>query len=168
LRLRSIFQLSLPVHFRLAPSANVPALPSNLTSDSHRMLHPLSAALELIFDRRRRSTFRPCQRTQPPTPIVSCVLSALPSSSPTAFAADQLSGPACGPTLNSSSVESLRRCLPAYLRLSPLVNLSALPANPTSDSSTIVFSVGAFRLTLDLHLRSTFRLAFLSTFDFRL
>jgi len=98
LRLPPIFRLSLPVRFQLAPSANVSALPSNLTSDSHRLLHPLGAALQLIFDRRRRSTFLPCQRTQPPTPIVHCVPSALPSSSPSAFAADQLSGLACGPS----------------------------------------------------------------------
>jgi hypothetical protein len=72
------------------------------------------------------------------------------------------------PTLNSSSVVPLRRCLPASLRLSPPINLPALPVDPTSDSSTIVFSVGAFRLTLDSRLRSTFQLAFPSSFDLRL
>jgi len=97
LRLPPIFRLSLPADHQLAPLVSLPALPSNLTSDSHRLLHPLGAALQLISDRRHRSTFRPCQRTQPPTPLVSCVPSALPSGSPSAFAADQPSCPACGP-----------------------------------------------------------------------
>jgi len=73
LRLRPIFRLSFPVHVRLAPSANVPALPSNLTSDSHRMLCSPGAALWLIRDRRRLSTLRPCLRPQPPTLIVRCI-----------------------------------------------------------------------------------------------
>src|SRR5450432_4160861 len=73
LRLRPIFRLSFPVHVRLAPSANVPALPSNLTSDSHRLLCPPGAALWFICDRRRLSTFRPCLQTQPPTLIVRCI-----------------------------------------------------------------------------------------------
>jgi len=76
LRLRPIFQLSFPAHVRLAPSANVPALPSNLTSDSHRLLCSPGAALWFICDRRRLLTFRPCLRPQPPTLIVRCIPSA--------------------------------------------------------------------------------------------
>jgi len=49
------------------------APPSNLTSDSHRLLYSPGAALWLICDRRRLSTFRPCPRTQPPTLIVRCI-----------------------------------------------------------------------------------------------
>jgi len=76
LRLWPIFRLSFPAHVQLAPSANVPALPSNLTSDSHRLLCSPGAALWLICDRRHLSTFRPCLRTQPPTLIVRCIPSA--------------------------------------------------------------------------------------------
>jgi hypothetical protein len=76
LRLRPIFRFSFPVHVQLAPSANVPALPPNLTSDSHRLLCPPCAALQFICDRRRLSTFRPCLQTQPPTLIVRCIPSA--------------------------------------------------------------------------------------------
>jgi len=53
LRLWPIFRLSFPVHVRLSPSANVPALPSNLTSDSHRLLRSPGAALWFTRDRRR-------------------------------------------------------------------------------------------------------------------
>jgi hypothetical protein len=168
LRLPSIFRFSLPADHRLAPLVNVPALPSNLISDSHRLLYPLGAALQLISDRRRRSTFRPCLRTQHPTPIFHCVPSAVPSGSSSAFAADELPALPVDPTLNSSSVESLRRCLSAFLRLSPPIRLPALPVDPTSDSSTIVFSAGAFRVNFDLRLRSTFLPTLLSTVDFRL
>jgi len=73
LRLRPIFRLSFPVHVQLSPSANVPALPSNLTSDSHRLLRSPGAALWFICDRRRLSTVRPCLRPQPPTLIVRCI-----------------------------------------------------------------------------------------------
>jgi len=73
LRLRPIFRLSLPAHVRLAPSANVPALPPNLTSDSHRILCSPGAALWFIRDRRRLCTFRPCLRAQHPTLIVRCI-----------------------------------------------------------------------------------------------
>jgi hypothetical protein len=76
LRFWLIFRLSFPVHVQLAPSANVPTLPSNLTSDSHRLLCSPGAAFWFICDRRRLSTFRPCLRTQHPTLIVRCIPSA--------------------------------------------------------------------------------------------
>jgi len=76
LRLRPIFRLSFPACVQLAPSANVPALPPNLTSDSHRLLCSPGAALRFICDRRRLQTFRPCLRPQPPTLIVRCIHSA--------------------------------------------------------------------------------------------
>jgi hypothetical protein len=41
-RLRPIFRLNLPVNLRLASPVSLPALPSNLTSDSHRLLCPLA------------------------------------------------------------------------------------------------------------------------------
>jgi len=42
LRLRSIFRLSLLANLQLSLSFSLPALPSNLTSDSHRQPNPLA------------------------------------------------------------------------------------------------------------------------------
>jgi len=168
-RLQSIFQLSFSVRVQLAPSANVPALPPNPTSDSHRLLCSPGAALWSIRDRRRRSTFRPCLRTQPPTLIVRRIPSALLSGSSATCVANSPSSLACG-----SSLRLLVRCAPSALPsgftcdLRRRLTLSAQPVDPTSDSSTAVFSGGAFRLTFNLRLGSTFQLAFYLIFDFRL
>jgi len=68
LRLPSIFRLNLPANLiDLRLLVDLPALPTNLTSDSRRRSHPL----------------------------------ALPSSQSATVAADQPSGPACGPTTNA-------------------------------------------------------------------
>jgi len=64
LRLRSVFQLNLPADFQLAPSFNLPVLPSNLTSDSHRPLNPFGAAFRPTCGLRRRSSFQPCLTDQ--------------------------------------------------------------------------------------------------------
>ena len=75
LRLRSIFRLDLPADLQLAPSFDLPALPLNLTSDSHRSLHrrlrlvptsglrlrsTLGCAFGPASDRRRVPTFQLC------------------------------------------------------------------------------------------------------------
>jgi hypothetical protein len=86
LRLRPIFRLNLSVHVQLAPSANVRALPSNLTSDSHRLLRSPGAALWFTCDRRRILTFRPCLQSQPPNLIVRCILRLLKNPSSTCAA----------------------------------------------------------------------------------
>jgi hypothetical protein len=73
-RLWSTLQLYSPLGFRLAPSAQLPALPLNPTSDSHRLLNSFGAAFRLTFGFRRRSAFRPGLRTQLPIFAGCCIL----------------------------------------------------------------------------------------------
>ena len=167
LRLRPVFRLSLPVHVRLSPSANVPALPPNLTSDSHRTLRSPGAALWFIRDRRRECPSGPACDHNIRLSSFAVSLWRL-SCCPAACAADQPSSLPADPTFDSPIAVSLRRCFPANLRLAPPTNLPAQPVDPTSDSSTAVFSGGAFQLLFDLRLGSTFQLAFYFIFDFRL
>jgi hypothetical protein len=54
----TIFRLDLPANLRLSPSINLPALPSNLTSDSHRLLHPPAQPSDLS-SLRLRSIIQP-------------------------------------------------------------------------------------------------------------
>jgi len=56
-----------PAHLRLASPANLPALPAEQLP-TPRLLRPFGAAIQLTLGFRLRSTFRPCLRTQPPTP----------------------------------------------------------------------------------------------------
>jgi len=120
LRLRPIFRLSLPVRVRLAPSANVPAPPPNLTSDSHRTLCSPGAALWFIRDRRRLCTFRPCLRAQHPTLIVRCIPMAA-FLLPCGLRRRSTIQPACG-----SNLRLLVCCVPSAL-------LSGYPAACAAD-----------------------------------
>jgi hypothetical protein len=174
----------LPTDLQLTPSANLPAQPSRLC--------PAYA-----FCERFGSAFKPNLRLSSAAVFAWRCLPVYPRPSPLIYhpalpanatsdshrslypfgclpadlrLAPPINLPAlpADPTSDSSFAVSLRRCLLAYLRLAPPINLSAQPVDPTSNSSTAVFSGGAFRLTFDLHLGSTFGLAFYLIFDFRL
>jgi len=83
-RLRSIFQLNLPADLRLASPINSPVLPSNLTSDSHRLLHS-PAASEPPCDLRRRPILQLRLRVNLRlSPLVNSP--AVPSGQPSTFA----------------------------------------------------------------------------------
>jgi len=58
----------------------------------------------------------------------------------------------------SSTVESLRRCPPVNLRLASPIDLPALPDEPNLRLLGCRISGAAFRLTIDLRLRSAFQL----------
>jgi len=94
---------------RLASAANLPASPSDPTSDSHRLLKSSGAAFRLTCGFRRRSTIQPCLRTQLPT-FIEC-------------RALRLCLPA-NPRL--ASPISLPACLPINLRLASPINLPVL------------------------------------------
>jgi len=130
LRLPPIFRLNLPANlFDLRLLVNLPALLPNLTSDSRR--RRICWRCPQIDRRPSPLINRPAlPADQPPTLIVCCIPSALPSCSSSTCVSDFPSGAACGASSASPAAESLRRCPPANRRLASPTNLPALPDEP--------------------------------------
>jgi hypothetical protein len=131
LRLRPVFRLNLPADLRLAPSFNLPAPPSNLTSNCRRPSYPFGAAVRLPAA---------CAADSPSSP--ACGLTSDSGCCISGSALRLVSGCAFNSparltfelNLQFPGCCILRRCHPAKLRLAPPIHLPALPADPTSDS----------------------------------
>ena len=149
-------RLRLPSGFQLAPSADPPALPSNLTSDSHRLLHPLASpssqpsacassqpsgcAFQPASGSRLPPTFQLCLRT--------CLQLAPLACSGLRLCADFQLAPSIDLPAHRSRLSpacafdpALRLRLSACLQLAPPANLPALPSDPTSDSHRMSYSL---------------------------
>lgn len=127
MRLPSIFRLNLPADlFDLRLLVDLPALLPNLTSDSRRRRICWRCPQ---IDRRPSPLINlpALPADQPPTLIVCCIPSALPSGSSSTCVSVSPSSPACGASSASPAAESLRRCPPANRRLASPTNLPALP-----------------------------------------
>ena len=135
--------------FQLAPSANLPALPSNLTSDSHRLLHPLAFAFEPIFELAPpvnlpavpSSQLPACAFRQPSSSAFepACDLRRLPVPG-SAFCADLQLAP-------SIDLPAHRR---ADLQLAPSIRSSAPPSGLPAACAACQPSSPAFRPNLRL------------------
>ena len=129
-----IIRFCLPADLRLATTANLPALPLNSTSGSHRLLH-LRLCLPINLRLASPVNLSACLRIRPPT-LIGSLRPPAPSSNqpstcvssrPSDFALEPnprlIIGSPHSPVLPSESASGLR----------PLPNLPALPQNSTSN-----------------------------------
>jgi hypothetical protein len=134
-----IVRLRFPANLQLAPSTGPPALPSNLTSDSHRLLHPSASPSCQPCGLRLQSTFRPC----------------LPASFQLAPSANLPALPSNLPATCAACCSGLR--LHVNFRLAPSIDLSAHRHVDLQLAPSIPFSGSAFRFASSLRRLPTFQ-----------
>jgi len=180
LHCRSTFQPRFPIDLRLSSAISVPALPSNSTSDSHRMSDP-SVSLQIHFQL-APSTNLPTQ----PSSQLSTRVSNQPSGSAFVSTCDLRRLPILRPTfrlISSLRLQSIfsqtfpstfdlrlrstfqfrlridlrlappadpPACLPTDFQLAPSIRLPASPTNLTSDSHRLLHSLAASESPCDL------------------
>ena len=110
---------------------------------------PFGFVFRLTSDFHRRSFFRRCLPTQPPTLIGCCILRRCRPVHLRLASPINLPALPADPTSDSYRLLHLRLRLPSNLRLAPSTSLPALPSNSTLDSST----VASLRRCRPAHLR---------------
>jgi hypothetical protein len=157
LKLAPAIILPAPPSFRpsgLRLPIDPPALPSNLTSDSHRLLHPLASPsrqpLACASSQLSGCAFRPASSLRLPPTFQPCLRTNLRLAPPTHSGLRLLADLQLAPSINLPARLrvnlptcvfrlTLRLRLPAGFRLASSANLPALPSDPTSDSHQMSF-----------------------------
>jgi len=154
-----------PIDLRLASAINLSAMPSNSTSNSHRLSDPpawFPIDLQLAPSTEPQLTFRPTfdSRLRSTFQLSHCIDLAT-------RVACRSSGPAFRPisSLRLRSIFQLH--LPADLRLASPINLPALPLNLTSDSHRLLRSPVAFESICGSRRDQILQLAFAPICGFR-